>query len=280
MFLALYPVNFELAAEGSLQPELRRHVFAEADGVVDQLSVGHGDPVSQGKVLVTLRSSDMDLRMAEIRGELETTTKKLAATKAARVSSSSATDKDRLLVNQMAAEEEELREWLINLRQQQQLLSERKENLLARSPIDGEVITWDLENLLTARPVAKGDILMTVADTEGPWVLELLLVDRRVGHLRDALRDLGDELDVSFMLATNPGVTVGGKIKKVAKSTIIDETYGLCLPVTADITESDIDQLRPGAKVRAKIHCGRRCIGYVWLHEVFEFIQSRVLFRL
>ena len=281
MFLALYRVNFELAAEGSLQPELRRHVFAQADGVINQLKVAHGDPVSKEKELAILRSSDMDLRIAEIRGEVDTTIKKLAATKAARVSSSSATGKDQLLVNQMAAEEEELREWLTSLRQQQQLLNERKENLIARSPINGEVITWDLANLLTARPVAKGDILMTVADTKGPWVLELLLVDRRVGHLRDALLDLGEELEVSFILATNPSVTLHGKIKKVAKSTTIDETHGLSLPVTVDITESDIHQhLRPGAKVSAKIQCGRRSIGYVWLHEVFEFIQSRVLFRL
>jgi hypothetical protein len=37
---------------------------------------------------------------------------------------------------------------------------------------------------------------------------------------------------------------------------------------------------RPGATVVARIHCGRRALGYVWLHEVWEFIQSRVLFRL
>jgi len=279
-FLSLFPVKFELTAEGTLQPESRRHVFAESDGVIDLLEVQHGSLVSEGHVLAKLRSSEMDLQLADIRGELETTRKKLAATKAARVSSSSATGKDQLLVNQMAAEEEELREWLANLRHQQQLLIERKESLLARSPIKGEVITWDLENLLTARPVAKGDILMTVADTEGAWVVESLLLDRRVGHLRDALRDFGDELEVEYILATNPGVKLKGKIKKVAKSTIMDETYGLSLPVTIDITESDIEQLRPGAKVSAKIDCGKRSIGYVWLHEVFEFIQSRVLFRL
>lgn len=37
--------------------------------------------------------------------------------------------------------------------------------------------------------------------------------------------------------------------------------------------------LKVGADVKAKIHCGREPIGYVWFHEVWEFIQSRILFR-
>jgi hypothetical protein len=38
-------------------------------------------------------------------------------------------------------------------------------------------------------------------------------------------------------------------------------------------------QLKVGADVKAKIHCGRAPIGYVWFHELWEFIQSRILFR-
>jgi hypothetical protein len=37
--------------------------------------------------------------------------------------------------------------------------------------------------------------------------------------------------------------------------------------------------LKVGADVKAKIHCGRAAIGYVWFHELWEFIQSRILFR-
>jgi hypothetical protein len=48
-------------------------------------------------------------------------------------------------------------------------------------------------------------------------------------------------------------------------------------------TEAGVAQLKKnlkvGADVKAKIHCGRAAIGYVWFHEVWEFIQSRILFR-
>ena len=47
-----------------------------------------------------------------------------------------------------------------------------------------------------------------------------------------------------------------------------------------------MEQLRAAAEaparaptVTAKVYCGRRPLGYVLLHDVIEFIQSRVLFR-
>ncbi|MDH3718910.1 MAG: hypothetical protein OES79_12385, partial [Planctomycetota bacterium] len=93
-------------------------------------------------------------------------------------------------------------------------------------------------------------------------------------------QELGEKLDVTFILATNPGQELQGAVKRVAESTIVDPTEGLVLPITVAINEADLANLRPGARVVARVDCGRRCIGYVWLHELFEFFQSRVLFRL
>jgi hypothetical protein len=36
--------------------------------------------------------------------------------------------------------------------------------------------------------------------------------------------------------------------------------------------------LRPGATVKAKVYCGKRSIGYAWLHDAINFVRSRVLF--
>ena len=277
--LVFVPADFDLSAEGTLQPEHRRYVFAEADGVVDQLHVKHGSAVAVGEELVKLRGSDIDLKLAEIRGELETTSKKLTATKATRIANSTTPGADRNRINQFAAEEEELRRWMANLRLQQELLMKRKESLVVRSPIHGEVTTWDVENLLAARPVTRGDILMTLATTDGPWVVEVLLSDRRTGHLRDAQLKQRKSLDVTYILATNPGKELHGKLQQIGGATVVDQQEGLALPVTIEVDEEDIKQSRPGAKVIAKIHCGQASLGYVWLHEIFEFVQTRVLFR-
>ena len=35
-----------------------------------------------------------------------------------------------------------------------------------------------------------------------------------------------------------------------------------------------------GATVRARVRCGKRAIGYVWLHDAIAYLQSRIFFRL
>jgi hypothetical protein len=47
-----------------------------------------------------------------------------------------------------------------------------------------------------------------------------------------------------------------------------------------DIDKNDLTDPRPDATATAKVHCGRRSIGYVWLHDLFEWFQTRVLFHL
>jgi hypothetical protein len=55
--------------------------------------------------------------------------------------------------------------------------------------------------------------------------------------------------------------------------------------IKVKLDEDELEQLHqekkltPGAEVTAKIYCGRRPLGYVLLHDVFEFIEARVLFR-
>ena len=46
------------------------------------------------------------------------------------------------------------------------------------------------------------------------------------------------------------------------------------------VNKDELPQLRPGASVVAKLHCGRESIGYVWFHDLIEFVQAKVLFRL
>ena len=34
-----------------------------------------------------------------------------------------------------------------------------------------------------------------------------------------------------------------------------------------------------GVGVSAKIDCGKRSLGYVWFHDVIEFVQTKILFK-
>jgi hypothetical protein len=89
-----------------------------------------------------------------------------------------------------------------------------------------------------------------------------------------AREKLKKDLDVSFAPASDPAVSYQGRVSEVAMSTEVDQASGPTVLVTVAFDRGQVTGLRPGATVLAKIHCGRRALGYVWLHDLFEFVQS------
>jgi multidrug efflux pump subunit AcrA (membrane-fusion protein) len=272
--LVLIPADFDLEARGELLPKLRREVFATDSGVIGQLSVDHAQQVNAGEPLLVIRKPELDLEFRRVAGEMQTAEKKLSSIQAERLENASTSAEARRRVRQLAADEEELKEELRGLREQYAILEQHREDLVVRSPIDGEAITWNIKELLEARPVERGQALLTVADLSGPWELELHLGDHRAGHLLAAREALKPELGVTFALLSDPGVEYRGTVSDVAAATELDEDGRPIVRVTVDFDRERVPALRTGATATAHIHCGRRAVGYVWLHDLFEFVQS------
>jgi hypothetical protein len=178
----------------------------------------------------------------------------------------------------LSAEEEQLQEELNSLDQQYQVLVQQQLELEIRSPVDGRVLTFDLERLLAERPVRRGDRLMTVADVNGPWELELQIDDDQAGHVLDAWVESDGKLPISFLLLGQAGERFQGHMHHVAEATEIDEMGRPVVLAHAQLQGTIPPGARPGATVVAKIHCGRRPIGFVWFRSLLEAIQTRVLF--
>ncbi len=284
--LVFIPADFDISARGELQPQHRREVFARSDGIVDEVKVSHGDAVAAGAVLVTLRKPQLDFESSRLDGEFNDAQTKLSGiqaslTSAGRDASANSPEK----INQLSAEGEEVKSLLESLKRQRSVLDKQRDDLKLLSPMAGTVLTWDAANLLSARPVGRGQALLTVAQLDGPWEIEAQVADNRIGHViaaeNERHRDRPDsELSASFRMATDPSATHEGQVRRVAMSTESDKTTGSTVLVTIDIDRANLPgaQLRPGATAIVKIHCGRRSLGYVWLHEFWEMFQSRVLF--
>jgi multidrug efflux pump subunit AcrA (membrane-fusion protein) len=274
--LTFVPADFAMEARGELQPAVRRDVFATDDGVVSELLVRQGQAVRAGDSLLVLRKAALDLELRRVAGEIQTAEKKLAAVQAERLSNARTTDDPRRDAHQRTADEEELKAQLAGWTHERAILEDQRKDLVVRSPIAGQPLTWNLQELLEARPVERGQALLTMADLDGPWVAELRLPDHRTGHLLAARDGLKPDLDVSFALASDPGVEYQGRVADVALSTEMDEADNPSVLVTVAFDRENVAGLRPGATVLARIHCGRRAVGYVWLHELFETIQSHL----
>lgn len=101
------------------------------------------------------------------------------------------------------------------------------------------------------------------------------------GELRATLRELAgedwdDQLDVTYVLATDPGTRHAGKVQQMHLYAEVrgDEGNTVRVKVAIDKNELRPEHLRQGAAVTAKIDCGKRPIGYVWLHDLIAWARK------
>ena len=118
---------------------------------------------------------------------------------------------------------------------------------------------------------------MTVADESQSWILDLRVADHDVGHVL-AARQTQAQLPIQFVLATQPAVVHVAAVDQIGEWTDLEKGADPGVEVTARIENSAGLAVRPGATVTAKIHCGRRQLGYVWFRHLIELVRSKIVF--
>ena len=280
LVLFFYPAQLKMEANGALQPVNRRDIFVKANGYVDEQGalINDRDQVkggATGDVLVRLTDPDLVIEEQRVLGLLQETRKGLANARRAQFKTNRNTAEGIQLDGQVA----QLEARKESMERELNLLKEKRKDLEVRSPIDGQVvIPWDVKRTLANRPVAVGQVLMTVIQPNGRWELELMMPERRIGHVNTAQQEIRKDLVVSFVLATDPGKTYEGTVKWIDRTPRVEGDEGTVVRVLVDIDEQAIHDLRPGASVTADIHCGRSSLGYVWFHEVFQWVQLHLFF--
>lgn len=279
VFVALWlvPYDFAVEARGTLQPITRRDVFAPADGVVERIFIRHGDPVKAGDPLFELRSSDLDVAEADLIKQINETEQEFANAQRQYSDGRTQTAAEQArLVGQIATLEQR-RE---SLRRQASLFAEKRARLRVASPMSGQVATWNVAELLAERPVRQGQTLTSLVDPAGDWEIEVRVPEDRFGHVAEAARDSKEPLEIVFVLASSPGQEYRGKIVETHLAAEPRGEEGNVVLVRAAIDKKQLVQLHPGSDVRVRVECGTRSLGYVLLHDVWSFVQSRVLFKL
>jgi len=274
----LIPAEFRVRAEGQLQPQQRQEVFAPLDGRVTELAARNGQYVAVGDLLVQLSSPELDVEIERVQGELEVARKRLLVVESTLLQQDRSAPRSDVRSGQLAAEKEELLKVLESQSKQMHLLLQQREQLTIRSPLDGQVLTWDLEQLLTDRPVQRGQSLLSVGNLAGRWVAEVKVPDDRIGYLLAAQSATGQPLAASFQLATERRDAYQGVIRHVAARTELDRDKRSTVKVAVDFDETQLPEMRPGATIFARIDCGAKPLGYVWFHDLIELIRGWITF--
>ena len=275
--LVFVPVDFTIEARGTLEPTVRNEVFAPHNGLVDEVLVADGADVAAGQPLVKLRDPTLDLELKRVHGEMETVRRQLDAVRATK-SDRGIRDASATEVYRLSAGEREFEQRFTNLQRELDLLTQERDSLVVRSPIAGRVLTWDIANRLVARPVERGEVLVTVADLSADWQLQLDVPDDRIGHVLAARAEIQPDLPVRFRLRSDDELHTGN-IRTIATTADAKAEEAKPAPPTvrvtaafdkSQMTEAAQRELRPGVSTTAQIDCGRRSLGYVWLHDVWD----------
>ena len=286
MFYALFCVfqPLEIHGEGLLLPTQQQHVFAQLDGEVDRLHVGEGDSVRANQVLLNISDLKLDEELISIEGSIGETRQELRNLSLADFESD---DEDSLAdETHKASEIERLNIRLSTLETRLTFFESRKSRLHVTSPIDGQITTPGLRQRLLARPVNRGDLLMTVAKTQGPWQLELKIPENRVEFVDAAFKRLKADapdrrLTVQFRLSSDSQQTHQGTLRSIDyRSELSAGQEELSMVVAMiDIDEQELsDSLRLGARVYGKIDCGQRSNFYLLTYELRQKLYEWLFF--
>jgi multidrug efflux pump subunit AcrA (membrane-fusion protein) len=275
--LFVVPADFDLDAPGNLQPEIRREVFAQIDGVVEEVFVKHGDQVTEGQQLVSMSSRELDQEILRYLGAIDTLNEQIRARQRGRGGQSNKRGPQgtRGAPADMGSEIRELQQEKLSNLQQLRITEEKKKKLVINSPIAGLIDEWDVDDNLDSRPVNRGDRLMRVVDPTKEWILEVRMPEKRMGFIAAAQREQGKDLVVSFVLATDPSTSLEGHVIETAHRAKVEGEEGNVVLMRVSIEETDIGNPRPGAAVQAQVKCGQKPIGYVWLHDLIAWVQTQ-----
>ncbi|KAA5541040.1 biotin/lipoyl-binding protein [Roseiconus nitratireducens] len=266
--------DFNLSAEGTLEPTVRRQIFAAIDGEVIDVLVQRNSKVTAGQELVRLRNPDIAIQLEELEGQLRSALAELRKVKAQQYGQLEPADRTAL-----QGQEFELETKIESLRKKLALQRERESQLIIRSPIDGVVTTWDVEDTLRSRPIMTGQVLLEVADLSKPYSLKLELPEKREGHLDHYVKERGgdDDLRVTYILATDPtmdALEAALPVTSISNRAESHEEHGAVIEMEALPSQTPLRDLSPspGASVIANIHCGRAASGFVFFHEIYEWL--------
>lgn len=282
----LVPLDFDLQGNGKLKASIERQVFAHTDGEVEQVLVDHSDHVDQDQPLVIMKNAELDHQIEMTRGKLSQAQTQAYELKRLLNDNTKLSDPDRIRYDQDVKQAEQE---VLNSANELKILEKRKTDLQRLSPIRGIVTTWDVRKVLNARPVVTGQVLMNIADPEGPWEVEILMPEKRMRYLdygfaTESKKDAeGKEyLDVEIILKTAPETKYYGKLYRdgIGQRAELDAEDGAVVKLRCIPNDETLLQItrRSGAQVMADVKCGKRSVAFVCFYEVIEWIRANVLF--
>lgn len=249
-----WPIHFPVRVDCQIQPVLRRVVSSPFDGILKKAFAEPGQNVRQGDLLALLDDRELLWKHAELLA---------ARDRAIRQRDLAMTDNDSpVAVTQMAQFEVESLELEIRL------VEYRQDNLELRAPLDGIILTGDLQRA-EGIPLRQGQVLYEVGPDEN-MIVELLIPSHDIALVKPGA-------EVRMRLASFPGVTWNTTIRTIRPQSEIIDSRNVFVAEAEIHNEADSTTLRAGMKGRAGISGERAPIGWVLTRRLWDFIHLHLI---
>ncbi len=281
-FLLFYPAELKMKVDGVLHPEIQQNIFSMTEGHIDKVHIQDQANVVKDQKLLVLENKGLAIEIGDVESMLTTVQRQIQT-----MQFQKARDENKLSNEQIGdldARIQKLIDEKHGLDEKLRRLHEKRDELTILSPIEGRIVTWEVNQRLKGLPVTANQPILAVADFDGPWQLEVKIPQGDIGYVQSALTANNDEpIDVDFVVGTNPNLTLHGKLIRISDRAEMSESGAaeFRAVVEADVEElrkNGGKELRQGAGVTARIKCGRKSLGFVWFYQVYDFFRTTVFF--
>jgi biotin carboxyl carrier protein len=259
----LYPARLHIDGDCAIQALNRAIVVPEISARIETILVHEGDHVTKGQELARLDTRRLQL-------DLDSTIQEKLRY---------AADADRVrAAGDEAAAQVSLLEVKV-LDQQAKKLQADIDSATLRSPIDGTVMTKDLE--LRAGEILQEGAPFAEIDDLSAWQLHAEINERDIASVEDAFEKKGP-LDLTYILYSQSAHRLHAQIdsrQQISASAYPREKDNVFIvtidnpPIPADI----VKDIRPGLTGRAQLELGREPLLFTIARKLYRWCQFRMI---
>jgi len=279
--VAAIPVPMIVTARAELSAIGSQFLYAPSDGVVAEIFVRHGQPVSPGQELLTITD-----RVLEEKEEVLIGQRAVLVERSAELSSSLAGSSQRRREDQarLQSEQRVIDQQLASLDRQLAILMEQRERLTLRSDRAGVVDGWQIERSLRGRPVAAGQTLLSIIEPRLGWHVEAFVPQSRLDHVLRAARadsspddtDATLHLSANIVLRSHPEQSFAGKLVDIGPSLTVQADEGPVARTLFALPSAGLPPIQTGTPATVAIDCGKRPLAMVAFQDFIRTVRGAV----
>ena len=245
-FILLFPANYWVTSDASLQSTYKYLVVSPQDGYLESIKVRPGAYVKKGDLLAQLDDEDLRLERRKLFSQMQ----------------QSQQEYDNALANSNRTQAAIANEKVEQATSQLQLIEQQQSRTQLVASSDGIITSDDISQSLGA-PVKQGQTLFEISANQG-YLIQLWVDERDIAALKPGQL-------CKIKLTSIPNEVFEAIVKSITPISEIREGKNY-FRVEATLNR-ETAELRPGMTGSGKVLAGRELLGWIWFHDIWHWLR-------